>query len=68
MALVSLNSEEVRNEEELQIKDFLLLIFFLLDHMNTKFWLENIKGKDHMQNVSTDAWMLWILGKEDLKA
>jgi hypothetical protein len=33
--------------------------------MHTIFWLENLKGRDHMEDLGTDGKILleWILGK-----
>jgi len=32
--------------------------------VHTKFWPENLKGKDHLEDLSVDGILLeWILGK-----
>jgi hypothetical protein len=27
--------------------------------MNTKFWLENLKGTDHSEDIGIDGWILF---------
>jgi hypothetical protein len=33
--------------------------------MNTKYWLENLKGRDHSEDLGVDERIIleWILGK-----
>jgi hypothetical protein len=33
------------------------------DEMHTKFWLENLKGRDHSEDLDVDRKREWILGK-----
>jgi len=37
----------------------------MVEMRKTKFWLENLKGRDHSEDLGTDGKMLleWILGK-----
>jgi hypothetical protein len=37
--------------------------------MNAKFWAENLKGKDHWEDLCVDEKIIleWILGRQDGK-
>jgi len=35
------------------------------DHMHTLFWMDNMKGRDHSENLDVDGKIIleWIIGK-----
>jgi hypothetical protein len=33
--------------------------------MNTKFYLENLKGRDHFEDLDVDGILRWVLKKQE---